>query len=51
MRALGKGVVPGDARADFNKIATPVVALKCRVKLPLAPFIQRVLSGIPLHPL
>lgn len=51
MKAPGKDGLARDAPVDFNEIAFLVVAVECRVKLPLGPFVQRVLSGIPLHPL
>lgn len=38
-------------REKGNKIPFFVVALKYRVRLPLAPFVKQFLGKLPLHPL
>lgn len=46
MRVPRRGVVPKDARMEFNEIAFLAVALECEVKLPLAPLLY-ILSKSP----
>lgn len=45
------GKLPLRAYKEFSEITFPIVAPECRVRLSLAPFIRRLLSEFPLHPL
>lgn len=49
MRVPRVGELPYHPREDTVKIAFPLIAFECRVRLPLAPFIKRLLSEFPLH--
>lgn len=49
IRALGRGKLPQHAYKELDKIPFPVAALKCRVRLSLAPFMRRLLSELSLH--
>lgn len=51
MRAPMMGEVPQQAHKELGEIAFLIVALECGVRLPLAPFIGRLLSDFSLHPL
>lgn len=49
IRAPRKGELPRHARDELDEIVFPMVALECRVRLPLAPFVRKVLNEFPLH--
>lgn len=44
MRAPELGELPLRPYKELGKISFPIVALECRVRLPLAPFVRRVLN-------
>lgn len=50
MKALEMGELPLQPHKESSEIAFPTVALECGVRLPLAPFVKRLLNEFPLHP-
>lgn len=51
IRAPKTGELPLQPYKESGDIAFPTVVLECRVRLPLAPFLKRLLNEFPLHPL
>lgn len=51
LRAPKMGELPQQARRELGEFAFSKIALKCGVRLLLAPFVRRLLSKFPLHPL
>lgn len=49
MRVLGEGELLRHACEELDEISVPVVALECRVRLPLTLFVRKVLIEFPLH--
>lgn len=51
MRAPEMGELPQQVCKELGEIAFPKVALEYKVRLPIAPFIRKLLSEFPQHPL
>lgn len=49
MRALRRNVLPQEAHEDLNEILFSLIALECRVRLPLALYVRQLLSELSLH--
>lgn len=45
------GELPLRPHKESREIVFPTIALECRVRLSLAPFVRKVLNEFPLHPL
>lgn len=50
MRAPEMGELSLRPHKESGEIAFPTVALECGLRLPLAPFVKRLLNEFPLHP-
>lgn len=51
MKVFKIGKLPLHAYMESDKIIFLTIVLECGVRLPLAPFIRRLLNEFPLHPL
>lgn len=51
VKASKRGELLQQTHEELGEIAFLMVTLECRVKLLLAPFVRRLLSELPLHPL
>lgn len=50
IRALRRNELPRDSYEELNKILFLLITLEYKVRLPLALFVRRLLSELPLHP-